>query len=189
MFSTPHKRGSHQHALHTGDPVKQPSSWAPLHLLGRKLPLPSNFQKEWLPGAQHLTTSFFLSLVEDAGGTGISSLASSSSQPGAHEVPFSGGAACPQPSPVPACPHPQEAVSPPWSGLFLAPNPFLSWSLGPPFPQLPPQTLALSPVCSQAVWALNPGKPGTSFPQGGWLVDSMLLCKLFLRILFYSSTQ
>lgn len=28
-----------------GDPVKQPSSWAPLHLLGRKLPLAIKFPK------------------------------------------------------------------------------------------------------------------------------------------------
>ena len=144
---------------------------------------------KWVLWAQHLATGFSLSLVEDAGSTGLSSLASSASQPSAHEVPVSGGAACPQPGSVRACPHPQEAVSPPWSGLFPTPNPFLFWSLGPPFPQLPPQTLALSCVCSQAVWALNPRKPGTSFPQGGWLVVSMLLCKLFLRILFYSSTQ
>ena len=186
MSPTPHKRGSHKRALHTGDPVKQPSGWAPCHLLGRKPPLAIKFHKGVASGGsapRHWLLPFL------GWGCRTQQLGELLLPTCAPEVPFFGGALVSSPAlspPVPTprrlCLHPGVASSPP-------PYRFLSWSLGPPCPQLPPQTLALSCGCSQAVQAPNPGKPGTSFPQGGWLVDSTLLCKLFLRILFYSSTQ
>ena len=83
-------------------------------------------------------------------------------------VLFSGGAASPQPSPVPPCPHTQEDVSPPWSGPLPLPPLFPLLVLGTASSSstgLPPQPLALSYVFTSSIGAVTQGNLGPSFPR------------------------
>ena len=130
MSPTPHKRGSHKRALHTGDPVKQPSGWAPRHLLGRKPPLAIKFPKGVASGGsapRHWLLPFL------GWGCRTQQLGELLLPTCAPEVPLFGGALVSSPALSPPIPTPRK-LSPPWSGLFPSPPPLPLLVLGAPMP-------------------------------------------------------